>query len=145
MFGSFLILPAIFLLQDLIVGEKRGLWWRTLAFLTVVLLIFLSFSRGSWIAFVLAVFFLVMMTMMTDVKRQGRILLMFGIALIVLFGALAVALSIDPVREMFLQRAQFTQSYDEGARPVRQACGGDSEIAGKSQWPWPLALSDFLL
>ncbi|MGL5733964.1 MAG: hypothetical protein ACRCYS_03775, partial [Beijerinckiaceae bacterium] len=113
-FGSFLILPAIYLLQDLIVGEKRGLLWRTSAFLLVVLLIFLSFSRGSWIAFAGAVVFLIMMTMLTDQKRQGRVIVMSVIAIIVLVSALAVTLSIDTVREMFLQRAQFTQSYDEG-------------------------------
>ncbi|MGL4324536.1 MAG: O-antigen ligase family protein [Beijerinckiaceae bacterium] len=113
-FGSFLILPAMFLMQDLIVGQKRGLWWRAIAFLLVVIMIFLSFSRGSWIAFGGSAMILIALTLATDFKQRGRILVMAVAALVFLVIMVAVVLSIDDVREVFEQRAKLTQSYDEG-------------------------------
>lgn len=113
-FGSFLVLPAIFLMQDLIVGLKRGLWWRAIAFLLIVIMIFLSFSRGSWVAFAGAAGVLILLTLATDSERKGRILAMGMASLIFLAVMIVVVLSIDDVREVFEQRAKLTQSYDEG-------------------------------
>ncbi|WP_342362745.1 O-antigen ligase family protein [Terrarubrum flagellatum] len=112
-FGSFLILPAIFLLQDLIVG-RRGLWWRATAFLLIALMIFLSFSRGSWVAFALAGAMLFVLTAVTERDKAGRLMAM-SLAALIVFALLAVAvLSIDDIRSVFEQRAKLLQSYDEG-------------------------------
>lgn len=113
-FGSFLVLPAIYLMQDLIVGEKRGMLWRCLAFLLIVIMIFLSFSRGSWIAFAGAAGVLIGLTLLTDYERKGRIIAMGIASLIFLALMVIVVLSIDDVRQVFEQRAKLTQSYDEG-------------------------------
>lgn len=113
-FGSFLILPAIFLMQDLIVGLKRGLWWRGIAFFLIVIMIFLSFSRGSWVAFAGAAAVLIALTLLTDFERKGRIIAMGIVSLIFLALLIAVVLSVDDVRQVFEQRAKLTQSYDEG-------------------------------
>lgn len=112
-FGSFLIFPAVLLMQDILVG-RRGLWWRAAAFLLVALMIFLSFSRGSWVAFALAAIMLPILTVIAERDLTNRVMMM-ALAALVVFALLVIAiLSIDDIRTVFEQRAQLLQSYDEG-------------------------------
>ena len=114
--GSFLILGVLYLSRDLLTGEGRRPLLRFLLLAVVIAGIFLSFSRGSWAATVIAVTTLVGLTWMTaraPVVRRRIAALSLCTALI---GAVAMAglLSIDSVREMLTVRAQVTQDYDEG-------------------------------
>ncbi|MET0606880.1 MAG: O-antigen ligase family protein [Beijerinckiaceae bacterium] len=113
-FGSFLIFPAMLLMQDVLIGERRGVWWRAIAFLLVVAMIFLSFSRGSWVAFAAAAIMLVILTRATEPEKSRRLVLLGVAAAIVFVLGVAAILSIDDIRDVFEQRARVTQSYDEG-------------------------------
>ena len=115
-FGSFLYLGALYLMQGLLLGRQRH-WLLSLAALGVIIAgVFLSFSRGSWGATIFAMLFMVGSAYATaqDARARRRIAIISLVALTI--GALVVfaLLSIDQTREFFLQRAALTQEYDQG-------------------------------
>jgi O-antigen ligase len=121
-FGPFLVLPTVILIQKLL----RGPVFRNvhlLVPLAILLLgIFLSFSRGAWgvlLAAVLLVYFLALVTEQNSGRRARLVLLGFA-GVLAVFALLAAALSIDTVSDMFAQRARLVQEYD-GARLGRFA------------------------
>lgn len=121
-FGPFLVLPAIYLLYG-ILNRGAGLMVPRLALLSVILFgLFLSFSRGAWVAMVLGggiFYFFLLATESSAVVRARLIVLgVLGIATIALM--LMVALQFDAVASMFEQRARVIQEYD-GARLGRFA------------------------
>lgn len=115
-FGSYLIMAAVYLLQLLLLGTTR-LTLLTLASLFVVLIgVFISYSRGSWGATIAAMIIMGMVGYWTADSRamQRRIIKMSGLALALGILAMVAALSDETVRDFFLQRAAVTQDYDEG-------------------------------
>jgi hypothetical protein len=114
-FGPFLVLPLLLLIQSLI---ARGLRLITLTALGVILIgLFLSFSRGAWGNFALSAVVMIALMFNTtpSVRFRARITaftLMVGVALVVMLGLL---LSMQAVTEMFEQRAALVQSYDTGS------------------------------
>jgi hypothetical protein len=114
-FGPFLILPLLFLIQLMI---YRGAFLRYLVAIGVIVVgLFLSFSRGAWGNFVeSAVIMLGLMFITTpDGRFRARIAsfsIMCGVGGAVLIGAL---LSIRAVVTLFQQRAELLQSYDVGS------------------------------
>ncbi len=90
--------------------------WTALALLLVIAGIFLSFSRGSWLAFVAAVTFMVGLTIATAPTagfRRRAAVLSIGVAVAAAV-ALALLLSIGGVADFFLQRFALMQDYDAG-------------------------------
>jgi hypothetical protein len=114
--GSFLILGVLYLSRDLLTGMSRRPVLSFLVLAVVVAGIFLSFSRGSWAATVLAVGTLVGLTRITArAPAVRRRIAALSLATAVIGGVLVAGLlSIDSVREMLTIRAQVTQDYDEG-------------------------------
>ncbi|GAB5508438.1 MAG: O-antigen ligase family protein [Rhizobiaceae bacterium] len=113
-FGPFLVLPAVFMLQQMLTGRASSmpLHAAILVFLTAG--IFLSFSRGAWGLFVfsgLAVTGGLYLSSTSNLFRL-RIILMGFVALVLLGVALVVALQIPAVADLFSERAQLAQSYD---------------------------------
>lgn len=113
-FGPFLVLPAVFMLQQMLTGRASSmpLHAAILVFLTAG--IFLSFSRGAWGLFVfsgLAVTGGFYLSSTSNLFRL-RIILMGFVALVLLGVALVVALQIPAVADLFSERAQLAQSYD---------------------------------
>jgi hypothetical protein len=114
-FGSFLIFGLLYLVRGLLAGEGRRPVLALAALPLIVAGILLSFSRGAWVAAVIAVAALLCTTFAAS--RSGRI--RGRIALLSLFvvimGAVSVAglLALDEVRAMFAARAQ-VQDYDLG-------------------------------
>ncbi len=113
-FGSFLALPAMYLMQDILLGEKRGQWWRIIAFMLVALLVFLSFSRGSWVVLAVASIMLVALTLATEPAMRRRVAGMTVAAFVGFLLLLIALLSVDDIYAVFEQRARLLQSYDEG-------------------------------
>jgi O-antigen ligase len=115
-FGPFLVLPVLLLIQRLLLGPiLRNL--PVLLPLAILLLgIFLSFSRGAWGVLSASFLLLYVIHLVTEQNsaRRGRLVLI-GLAG-VFFAAMliAVALSIDTVADMFAQRARLVQDYDGG-------------------------------
>jgi len=126
-FGPFLVLPTLLLLQRLLQGPVlRHVF--VLAPLSILILgIFLSFSRGAWGVLFSASLLLYVIHLVTERNAARRVrLVLIGLAGIA-FAALliAVALSIDTVADMFAQRARLVQDYDGGriGRFARYALG----------------------
>ena len=115
--GSYLILGGLYLTQTLILGRTRHVVVTATALLIVTAGVFLSFSRGSWGAFTVATVLMVgfCFTSSQTPRTRRRIVTMTVLALGLAVLAVVVLLSIDSVRELFLQRFSVTQDYDEGA------------------------------
>jgi hypothetical protein len=114
--GAYLILPAMFALQSLLV-DRLGKALRSVLVLGLVSLgILLSFSRAAWGQLILTALFLTAMTYLTSRThtRRMRIVLIAASAVIAAILLLLVLLSFDSIAEVFKQRASFDQSYDEG-------------------------------
>jgi hypothetical protein len=121
-FGPFLVLPTVLLVQKLLrQSVLRNL--HLLVPLAVLLLgVFLSFSRGAWgvlSASVLLVYFLALVTEKAAARR-ARLVLLGVIGILAVFALIGAALSVDTVADMFAERAKLVQSYD-GARLGRFA------------------------
>jgi hypothetical protein len=114
--GAFVILPAVFLIQEILASGRLRL--RTLLPLALILFggVFLSFSRGAWGHFAgsTAMMLVLSFLFVAGPRMRLRIVLLSFAGAVVLVTALAVILSIDEVSTMFQERAQLTQSYDAG-------------------------------
>jgi O-Antigen ligase len=114
--GAFLVLPALFALQN-VVTERFGKSLRnTVALGLMALAVLLAFSRAAWGGLILTSAFMLAMMVVTSPSRaqRSRIVMMAIAAVILVVVLLAVLLSFDSIRDMFNQRASFDQSYDEG-------------------------------
>jgi len=142
-FGPFLILPAMYALQRVLLGTPRRAIIAGATFLILVIGIFVSFSRAAWgnvIAVGMAVYILCFF-LVANAKEKVRMLLMAMVGLALLGVAFAGLLSIPKVQELFSVRAQATQDYDEGStgRFGRQAYAFDLALAH----PWGIGPYEF--
>src|SRR3954466_1399078 len=115
-FGAFLVLPALFLLQS-VVSDRFGRSLRSaVAFGILSLAIFLAFSRAAWGMLGLTSAFMLGLMVLTSHSRahRSRIIAIALAATVLVALLIVVLLSLDSVAEMFRQRASFDQSYDEG-------------------------------
>ena len=121
-FGPFLALPAVLLIQQMLNRPLRA----TLPILPVLVIlllgIFLSFSRGAWVVLVGAslIVYLLALVMETHTARRLRLIVLGMLGLLSIAALLGIALSIDSIADMFQQRAKLVQEYD-GARLGRFA------------------------
>lgn len=114
--GSYLIMGSLTLLQRLMLGRTRHGLLTTTCYLLVVGGIFLSFSRGSWLAFVVASVTFTALSFATSADPRGRRRIAGIVGLAAVGGGIAVAglLSDAHVRSFFFERAAVTQDYDVG-------------------------------
>ena len=121
-FGPFLVLPAILLIQSLLREPLRNNLLALSALPILMLAIFLSFSRGAWVVVFLASVMVYLLALITEQNNARRIrMIAIGcLGVFALLAMLAVALSFDAVSSMFEQRAKLVQHYD-GARLGRFA------------------------
>ena len=114
--GSFVILGAVYLTQNLVLARARSVL-LTVALLTIIVAgIFLSFSRGSWGAVVFATAVMIAVAYFTtEGARTKRRIVAFALIAVALAAIVVlILLSTDETREFFLKRAALTQEYDEG-------------------------------
>jgi hypothetical protein len=114
--GTFVILPLVFLAQDLLL--RRGSTAMNAAKFGVILFggVFLSFSRGAWghAAGSVALMFTLTFCLTHDGRLRRRVVTICVLGVAALSFALSLALSVDPIAEMFKARASLSQSYDMG-------------------------------
>jgi hypothetical protein len=114
-FGPFLVLPALYLLYDLI---HFGRWKLIKApvFLIIMLALLLSFSRGAWGGVVVGCTMIIGLSLATTDDRRLRIRIVAGclIFLAVVAALLAIALSFDDVAKVFSERFVLQKDYDSG-------------------------------
>ena len=115
-FGAFLILPALFLLQNVVTARFGKAFRSAIGFAIMSLAILLAFSRAAWGGLILTSAFMLALMVLTSQSRgeRSRIVIITIIAVLAAVLLLAVLLSFDSVADMFRQRASFEQSYDEG-------------------------------
>jgi hypothetical protein len=114
--GSFLIPAVLYLLHNLIGGRSRAPVLAVAALAVVAAGIFLSFSRGSWAATVIATVTMVWLMHRTSASARLRRRI---VALAFVTGAAAAiavvaALGDGEIAERFQDRAQITKEYDQG-------------------------------
>ena len=114
--GAFLILPALFVLQNVVTAPFAKSFGSTIALGIMALAILLAFSRAAWGGLAITSAFMLAMMVLTSPSptQRSRIVVMAVAAVIIVGVLLAVLLSFDSISEMFKQRASFDQSYDEG-------------------------------
>lgn len=115
-FGPFLVLPLIWLVQGLMTRPFARSWTKLLPTGLILIALLLSFSRAAWgmAAAALVLIWFVVFVDERDVRRRlGLVGILFGavIGLAILF---AIALSFEEVRSMFFERAKLVQNYDAG-------------------------------
>lgn len=113
-FGPYLILPALIICARML-SVKIGARDCLLLFVIVGGL-FLSFSRGAWIHFIVSAAVMLGLLFITapDKRSRFRVVVTTAAGLFVLLGLLAVLLSIPSVHELFVNRANAINSYDVG-------------------------------
>jgi hypothetical protein len=114
-FGPFLVLPLVMLLQTILGPALRLRHLFLFGVITFALL--LSFSRGAWAHFAVSAGVMLVLTFLTapDIRTRLRLIVLSGVAAIGLAALIAGALSVGSVGEMLQQRAKLTQDYDVGS------------------------------
>ncbi len=115
-FGPFLVVPIVWLTQDLLLKRGAG-FLRAVAPLSLMALgVLLAFSRGAWGAAIASLMLMIALTFVTtasaSLRRRIVAVSVVGFAGVVVL--LAVALSIPEIRAVFLERASLVQDYDAG-------------------------------
>jgi hypothetical protein len=130
--GAFLILPALFMLQNVVTARFGKAFRSTIALAIMTLAILLAFSRAAWGGLVLTSAFMLALMVLTSPSNgeRSRIVLMTVVATVAAVLLIAVLLSFDGIADMFRQRASFDQSYDEGrfGRFGRHILGADMAL-----------------
>ena len=121
-FGPFLVLPAIFMLQRIMASRLSALPFYGAILLVLFAGIFLSFSRGAWglFLFCAAAMAAAMALQSKSNLFRLRIAIMAVVAVALLAIALVVVMQLPGVAEIFSDRAKLVQDYD-GARLGRFA------------------------
>ena len=126
-FGPFLVLPGIYLFYRLLTGPVHRMPLLAIPLLIVVGGIFLSFSRGAWGLFGVAVILLTGLVFLQNNSGRFRlrVVMMTLAVLVVLVVAMLVVLQIPGVAEMLTTRARLAQDYDSArlGRFARYAIG----------------------
>lgn len=114
--GSYLVTGVLYLVQRLLLGQRRLLWLVLPSLALIVTALFLSFSRGAWGAALASVLLIVGFLLKTSDSRRQRLHIVAGAAGVLFCVSLVVmgALNVEGVREFFYMRAAVTQDYDEG-------------------------------
>jgi hypothetical protein len=113
-YGPFLIFPLQMLMTALMTRRIRIGNLALAAFLLGGL--FLSFSRGAWMHFAVsaAVAVAILIAATPDPRVRARILLFAAVAAVGTALLVAAMMSVDTVRDLFLERAKAIQPYDVG-------------------------------
>ena len=114
--STFLVAPAIFIIQDFMLKTVRHPLIKLVALMLILAALFLAFSRGAWAVFVGSVILLGLITFVTtpSAALRSRILLIAIFGAIMAFALIMMLLNIPSVREMLAQRLTLLQPYDAG-------------------------------
>jgi hypothetical protein len=142
-FGPSLILPMLYLMHRLATRRLSDALWSIPVLLIMLLALFLSFSRGAWINFLISAAAFVVMTYAISANRV-RLRLVGFVVLVTAISAIALsyALSLDAVRSLFAERVTLAQEYDlieggrfDSMRAAFQMALGHPLGIGPLQWP----------
>jgi O-antigen ligase len=114
-FGPFLILPAMYVLQRVLLGNHRRAFVAGLLFMILMIGVFASFSRAAWGHFAVSsvLVFALVFFLEAHAREKVRMALIAMAGVLVVIVALAAMLSIPTVSRLFETRAA-AQHYDQG-------------------------------
>lgn len=139
-FGPFLILPAMYCLQRVLLGKRNRAILAGVLYLILMIGVFASFSRAAWghLAASSAAVYLLIFFLEAHAREKVRMLLTALVGMLMIGIALGGMLSIPAVQRLFEVRAA-GQNYDEGetGRFGRQAYAYELALAH------PLGLGPF--
>jgi hypothetical protein len=117
-FATYLIFPGVMLVQGFLLGTQRQKFISLIALFTILAALFLAFSRGAWISFLVSAIMVVGLHFLLApaAKTRRRILLLTVSGAIGLAILLAILLSFEGVRELFLDRFTLVKDYDAGEK-----------------------------
>tara|TARA_R110002124_G_scaffold63350_5_gene172900 strand:- start:20656 stop:21939 length:1284 start_codon:yes stop_codon:yes gene_type:complete len=132
-YGPFLILPAMFALQRVLLGHGRSQLWAGIVYMILFVGVFASFSRAAWGHFALSSIIVLLLCFMLEATARDkvRIMIMSLLGAGMLVVALGGLLSIPSVSKLFEVRAA-GQNYDSG----------DTGRFGRQGYAFELALSN---
>jgi O-antigen ligase len=141
-FGPFLILPAMYCLQHVLIGKQRQAVLGGVAFMILMIGVFASFSRAAWghLAVSAAAVYLLIFFFEAHAREKVRMLLLALGGILVVVVAIGGMLSIPSVQRLFEVRAT-GQNYDEGetGRFGRQAYAYELAL----NHPWGIGPYEF--
>lgn len=115
-FGPFLILPAMYALQAILIKGRKGFLLNAGIVGILSAGVFFSFSRAAWghllVSGLLVFAFVYFFESTKRIRSRMMFLAIVGIGIGVV--GLAAILSIAPIRDLFVQRANLVQNYDSG-------------------------------
>jgi hypothetical protein len=130
--GAFLILPTLFMLQNVVTARLGKALRSAIALGIMALAILLAFSRAAWGGLILTAAFMLALMILTSYSNaeRSRIVITTVIAALAAAFLVTVLLSFDGIADMFHQRASLDQSYDEGrfGRFGRHVLGADMAL-----------------
>lgn len=131
-YGPFLMLPAMFLLQRVLLAKAGPASGAAILFSVLFIGIFASFSRAAWGHLVVssAMVFLLVFFLEARARDKVRMLLIAMVGSLALIVALASMLAVPAVNRLFEVRAA-AQTYDEG----------ETGRFGRQSYAFDLALS----
>jgi hypothetical protein len=132
-FGPFLVLPAMYLLQRVLLARRWRAMWAGVLFMVIVVGVFASFSRAAWGHFAASAgaVFLLIFFLEAQARDKVRMMLIAMAGLLVIVVAIAGMLSIPQVSRLFEVRAT-AQNYDEG----------ETGRFGRQGYAWDMALAN---
>ena len=117
-FATYLIFPGVMLVQGFLLGTQRQKFISLIALFTILAALFLAFSRGAWISFLVSAIMVVGLNFLVTPAPQTRrrILLITVSGAIGLAVLLAILLSVEDIRDLFLDRFTLVKDYDAGEK-----------------------------
>jgi O-Antigen ligase len=115
-FSTFLVAPAVFLVHGFLIGKQRWPLVSAVSLLLILAALFLAFSRGAWVSVVFASLMATFFTFALTGEKQMRvrIVILTVLGIMAAVAALALLLSIEQVRTLFLDRFTLVKDYDGG-------------------------------
>ena len=106
------------LVQGFLLGTQRQKFISLIGLFTILAALFLAFSRGAWISFLVSAIMVVGLNFLLTPAPQTRrrILLITVSGAIGLAVLLAILLSVEGIRDLFLDRFTLVKDYDAGER-----------------------------
>lgn len=114
--GAFLVFPAVYALQGVVVGNFGKALRSGIALAIISCCIFLAFSRGAWGMLVGASVFMLFLMFVTapTQARRARIIGISVAAVVLVVLMLLILLTSSSIADLLQERASLTQSYDSG-------------------------------
>lgn len=116
-FGPFLILPAMFALQKVLLARPRRALIASAIYILLFIGVFVSFSRAAWghLAVSSLLVYGLVFVLEARAKDKVRMIVLAMVGVIGLTAILGALLSIDSVRSLFNERFALEQNYDSGS------------------------------